>query len=279
MYSALAFSDDADDVAQARCRFGPPDNEAPSTVGVSGVIWRSADVAILLVGLTRYTTGLQIELAIRRRLDPDARRSHALVRRRRLAGRSGTPGWPCGRRLAQRLEQLASGTPAGAHPSERGWWRPRVVEHSVVDPSAAARGPGARRRQPGSRRGRGELHRGRRSASSCGRQGRGLVAARAGSGSAGDPPAQARRSFPGAGSSGCSQRSRPTSLADAAAALVTASDPVSPRAPATLRLPRSLVARRVRSLFSSRFDSSPESGSDSSPESGSAGTRVGVDLE
>lgn len=71
MYSALTFSGDADDVAQARFRFGPPDNEAPSAVGVSGVIGRSADVAILLVGLACYTTGLQIELGIRRRLDPD----------------------------------------------------------------------------------------------------------------------------------------------------------------------------------------------------------------
>ncbi|WP_456845657.1 hypothetical protein [Cellulomonas sp. P5_C6] len=68
MYPALAFSGDADDVAQAR--FGPPDNEAPYALGVRGVIGRSADVAILLVGLTRYTTGLQIELAARCRIDP-----------------------------------------------------------------------------------------------------------------------------------------------------------------------------------------------------------------
>ncbi len=46
MYSALAFSGDADDVAQARFRYTQPDNEAPSAVGVSGVIGRSADVAI-----------------------------------------------------------------------------------------------------------------------------------------------------------------------------------------------------------------------------------------
>ena len=71
MHSALAVSGDADDVAQARSRFGPPDNRAPSALGVSGVIGRSADVAILLVGLTRYTAGLQIELAVRCRLDPD----------------------------------------------------------------------------------------------------------------------------------------------------------------------------------------------------------------
>ena len=71
MHSTLAVSGDADDVAQARSRFGPPDNRAPSALGVSGVIGRPADVANLLVGLTRYTAGLQIELAIRCRLDPD----------------------------------------------------------------------------------------------------------------------------------------------------------------------------------------------------------------
>lgn len=71
MHSALAFSGDPDDVAQARMRFGPPDNEVPSAVGVSGVVGRSADAAILLVGLARYTTGLEIELAVRCRLDPD----------------------------------------------------------------------------------------------------------------------------------------------------------------------------------------------------------------
>ena len=40
---------------------------------MSGVIGRSANPAILLRGLTRYTTGLQIELAARCRLDPDLR--------------------------------------------------------------------------------------------------------------------------------------------------------------------------------------------------------------
>ena len=80
MHSALAVSGEADDVAQARFRFGPPDNEALSTVGVSGVIGRPADVAILLVGLTRYTAGLQIELAVRCRLDPDlGDRMHSTV--------------------------------------------------------------------------------------------------------------------------------------------------------------------------------------------------------
>lgn len=71
MHSSMALSDDADDLSQARFRFAPPDNEAPAAVGVSGVIGRSADTAILLGGLARYTNGLHIDLAIRRRLDPE----------------------------------------------------------------------------------------------------------------------------------------------------------------------------------------------------------------
>ena len=107
MHSAMAFSGDADDVAQARFRFGPPDNEAPCALGVSGVIGRSADAAILLAGLALYTTGLQIELAIRRRLDPDPDdRMHSsfdgglLVGvefsdgRSAVAGRHGWSNWP-----------------------------------------------------------------------------------------------------------------------------------------------------------------------------------------
>ncbi|MEZ0446885.1 hypothetical protein [Cellulomonas sp. ICMP 17802] len=70
MHAAMAFSGDDDEVAQARFRFSPPDNEAPGAVGVSGVIARSADAAILLVGLLHYANGVQIDLAIRRRLDP-----------------------------------------------------------------------------------------------------------------------------------------------------------------------------------------------------------------
>jgi len=71
MHFAPLFSDDADDLAQTRLRYAPPDNEAPGAVGVSGVVGRSADAAILLVGLARYTGGVQIDLAIRRRLDPE----------------------------------------------------------------------------------------------------------------------------------------------------------------------------------------------------------------
>lgn len=66
----MTLSDDPDDLSRARFRFSPPDNEAPAAVGASGVIGRSADVAILLIGLSRYSTGLMIDLAVRRRLDP-----------------------------------------------------------------------------------------------------------------------------------------------------------------------------------------------------------------
>ncbi|MET1063058.1 MAG: hypothetical protein ABWX71_09205 [Aeromicrobium sp.] len=67
----MAFLSDGDDLSQSRFRFSPPDNEAPAAVGASGVIGRSADAAILLVGLARYSCGLQIDLAVRRRLDPE----------------------------------------------------------------------------------------------------------------------------------------------------------------------------------------------------------------
>jgi hypothetical protein len=73
MYSAMALSgdDDSDDLARMRSRYSPPDNEAPAAVGVSGVVGRSDDAAILLLGLAVYSVGVQIDLAIRRRLDPE----------------------------------------------------------------------------------------------------------------------------------------------------------------------------------------------------------------
>ncbi len=84
MYSAMGFSGDVDDVAQGRSGFGPLNDEAASAVGVVG---RSTDVAILLVGLARYTTGLQIELATRCRIDPDlGDRMHSTVDAGLLAG-------------------------------------------------------------------------------------------------------------------------------------------------------------------------------------------------
>ena len=58
------------DPEQWMARYNPPDNEAPAAIGAGGVIGRSAEVAVMLTGLLRYSNGLQIELAIRRRLDP-----------------------------------------------------------------------------------------------------------------------------------------------------------------------------------------------------------------
>ena len=79
MHSALAVPGDAD-VAQTRSRLAPTENAGPSASGVSRVIVRSVDVATLLVGLTRYTTGLQIDLAVRCRIDPDlGDRMHSTV--------------------------------------------------------------------------------------------------------------------------------------------------------------------------------------------------------
>lgn len=74
MHFVTAFSDDSvepHDHSAAMARYSPPDNEAPAAVAASGVIGRSADAAAMLVGLTRYTRGLQLQLAIRRRLDPE----------------------------------------------------------------------------------------------------------------------------------------------------------------------------------------------------------------
>ena len=77
------------------------------------------------------------------------RRSHALDSRRGTHRRSGIRRWTSRRRSrALQPEQQAGSRPAGAHALGRWWW-PRVVEHPVVDPSAAARRPGARRRRPG----------------------------------------------------------------------------------------------------------------------------------
>ena len=148
MHSTLAVSGDADDVAQARFRFGPPDNRAPSALGVSGVIGRSADVAILLVGLTRYTTGLQIELAVRCRLDPDlGDRMHSTVDAGLFAGVEIADG----RTAAVAGRHIRNNWPAPDQPVLTHWGGggARVVERPVVDPSAAARSPGARRRRPG----------------------------------------------------------------------------------------------------------------------------------
>ncbi|MBO0898514.1 hypothetical protein J1G42_00870 [Cellulomonas sp. zg-ZUI222] len=105
MHAAIALSgDDDDDLDRARLRFAPPDNEVPAAVGVSGVIGRSPDAAVLLVGLSRCTVGLQIDLAIRLRLDPEPSddvhaRFHAglLVGVELADGRTvvaGRPAWP-----------------------------------------------------------------------------------------------------------------------------------------------------------------------------------------
>src|SRR4051812_27381717 len=63
MHSVLSLSGDSGDPidpAVWMARYNPPDNEAPAAIGASGVIGRSADAAVMLMGLTRYTNGLQI---------------------------------------------------------------------------------------------------------------------------------------------------------------------------------------------------------------------------
>ena len=140
MHSAMTFSDDAGDFSR-RSRFSPPDNEAPAAIAASGVIGRSADAAILLLGLSRYTDGLQVDLAVRRRLDPEPTdHLHAtldaglLVGVELADGRTAVAGHRHRGRLACRGR-------AGALPPE--WWRrwSGVVELPLADARAAARTP------------------------------------------------------------------------------------------------------------------------------------------
>ncbi len=128
MHSATAFSGDADDVAQARFRFGPPDNEAPSALGVSGVIGRFSDVAVLLVGLSRYTTGLQIDLAGRCRLDPDlGDRKHSTVDARLFAG----VGIADGRTAAVAGSYVRNNWPAADQPVLTDWGGGREMSSAL----------------------------------------------------------------------------------------------------------------------------------------------------
>lgn len=72
MHSRPAVASSDDDSGDVwRARFAPPDNEAPAVIAASGVIGRSADAAVLLSGVACYTRGVAIDLAIRRRVDPE----------------------------------------------------------------------------------------------------------------------------------------------------------------------------------------------------------------
>ena len=61
-----------DDGASARWPvwMGPPENEAPGALAVGAVLLRSDDAAVLLVGASVFTTGLELRLAVRVRRDP-----------------------------------------------------------------------------------------------------------------------------------------------------------------------------------------------------------------
>ena len=182
MHSTLAVSGDADDVAQARSRFGPPDLREP--LAVSGVIGRPADVAILLVGLTRYTAGLQIDLAIRCGLDPDlgdgmhstvdagpfAGRGVADGRAAALTGRYVRDNWPAedqpaltgDRELSNtlwltpvpppRAPVLVVADPASAWASRVSPWTPRHFEPRPRRLRSRGRASLSRRFLPSSRR-------------------------------------------------------------------------------------------------------------------------------
>lgn len=156
MTSALPLSGDADDVAQGRIQFRPPDNEARTSVSVSGAIGRSADAGVLLVGLARYTIGLQIELADRCRIDPDlGDRKHPTVdagllprvgfadgRTAVVAGRRySLKNWPAASELV--LTSL-SGTGRGGEWSTTQWFTPAPppgdLVLTVADPVSALTG-------------------------------------------------------------------------------------------------------------------------------------------
>lgn len=51
---------------------GPPENEVPTPVAVHAVLARTDDVAAALVGGHVYSTGLELDLAVRRRRDDPA---------------------------------------------------------------------------------------------------------------------------------------------------------------------------------------------------------------
>ena len=108
MHSALTLSGGGDGGAQARFRFEQPDNNALSARGVSDATGRSTDVATLLLGLSRYTTGLQIELAVRCRFDPDLG-----VRMPSTAGQLAEADFADGRAVAA-AGRYSHNTPAAA---------------------------------------------------------------------------------------------------------------------------------------------------------------------
>lgn len=52
-------------------RWMPPDNEVPGVLGVGQAVTRTADAALLLLALRVYSTGVVLDLALRRRVEPD----------------------------------------------------------------------------------------------------------------------------------------------------------------------------------------------------------------
>jgi hypothetical protein len=148
MDAAIGFSRDARDVAQARSRFRP-DDRARSALGLTGIIRRSSDVAITPVGHSRYTAGLQMELAVRCRLRPD------LVDHTHTTGSAGSFAaveFPAGRAVAIARRYRRSNKPPADQPVLTQWggdsnrsstvWltpapAPRALVLVVADPASA----------------------------------------------------------------------------------------------------------------------------------------------
>lgn len=109
--------DDGDDAtaaeAQAQAeawqrRHGPADNEVPGALACGGVLTGDGDVAVALTGVRVFTTGVMIDVGLRRRLDPTPEEEHVGATQRALLlgveladGRTattiaGAPSWDAG---------------------------------------------------------------------------------------------------------------------------------------------------------------------------------------
>lgn len=72
MWSSTFSASDGPDEEFIR-RMSAPDNEIPVAVPLNVVLARTDDIALALLGLQVYTTGLSFDLALRARSGPDAR--------------------------------------------------------------------------------------------------------------------------------------------------------------------------------------------------------------
>lgn len=60
-------------------RSGPPENEVPSPVPAAAILGRTDDVAVALLGMVAYSTGVGFTLAVRMRVEPRSHRTYELI--------------------------------------------------------------------------------------------------------------------------------------------------------------------------------------------------------